>query len=157
MGVKDSDQLTPKRRGAIAVCVREGKLLVIRRSDQVAAPGAFCFPGGGIEESETEEQALVRELREELNVTVRPIRRLWRSETAWGVELCWWLAGLHDEEAIAPNAEEVADYLWLSPEEIGALPGLLSSNVAFLDALSAGEFTLDDESGGGTSSNGERC
>jgi hypothetical protein len=41
-----------RRRGVIAVVVREGRLLVIRRAQCVVAPGAICFPGGGIEPGE---------------------------------------------------------------------------------------------------------
>ena len=57
---------TNVRYGAVAVVLREKKLLAIQRSFTVAAPGAFCFPGGGIEPGETEEIALARELQEEL-------------------------------------------------------------------------------------------
>ena len=154
MPVKSDQESTRQRRGAIAVCVRAGELLVIQRSQQVEAPGAFCFPGGAIEASETEDQALVREMREELNVRIFPVRRLWRSETAWGVDLRWWLAHLPAEERLRPNPEEVAGFQWLSPAGIRELPGVLSSNVAFLDALAAGEFNLDGAGNGVTGSSG---
>ncbi len=37
----------PRRRGAVGVIVREGALLVIRRSQRVVAPGAFLLSGRG--------------------------------------------------------------------------------------------------------------
>ncbi|MES1213405.1 MAG: NUDIX domain-containing protein, partial [Singulisphaera sp.] len=58
----------PVRRGAVGVIVRHERFLVIRRAEGIAAPGKFCFPGGGIEGEESEHQALVRELMEELGV-----------------------------------------------------------------------------------------
>ena len=150
MSVKDpSESPSQKRRGVIAVCVREGRLLVIQRSRHVAAPLKFCFPGGAIEDGESESEALVRELREELNVTVTPLERLWQSETDWGVELRWWLADLETDADIRPNPEEVAGFYWRSPDELRKLSGLLSSNLAFLGAMDAGEFSVDglDSSG----------
>jgi 8-oxo-dGTP pyrophosphatase MutT (NUDIX family) len=126
----------------VAVIVREDRLLVIQRSAHVAKPLAWCFPGGAIEAGESEEQTLVRELREELKAKVRPLRHLWRSATEWDVHLGWWLAELEQGEALIPNPQEVSDFRWLTREEIRVLPGLLSSNVAFLDALDRGEFKL---------------
>ena len=131
------------RRGAIAVVPRVGRLLVIRRSAHVVAPGAYCFPGGGIEGDEAETTALVRELREELGVDVEPVRRLWTSTTRWNVELAWWLAALPASVELVPNPAEVAQATWLSVEELGSLPGLLSSNLEFLAAWRRGEFLID--------------
>lgn len=51
----------PGRRGAVAICVRDGRMLVIRRARSVVAPLTYCFPGGGIEGDESEQQALIRE------------------------------------------------------------------------------------------------
>jgi hypothetical protein len=36
----------PGRRGAVAVVVRDGRMLVIRRARSVVAPLVYCFPGG---------------------------------------------------------------------------------------------------------------
>jgi 8-oxo-dGTP diphosphatase len=148
----NQDPATPaRRRGAVAVIVRDGRLLVIRRAVGVVAPGAYCFPGGGIEAGETEPQALVREIEEELGVSVRPLRRLWQSVTAWQVELFWWLAELPDEARLVPNPAEVESTHWVPAAELSAWPGLLASNDDFLRALAAGEFTLarrpDDSAG----------
>ncbi len=45
----------------MAVIERDERLLIIRQAEGIAAPGAYCFPGGGIEKGETEAEALVRE------------------------------------------------------------------------------------------------
>ncbi len=132
-----------RRYGVVAVVRREASLLVIRRSMQVAAPGAYCFPGGEIEANETEPAALVREIREELGVAIEPGRRLWTSTTPWGVHLAWWTARLPDGAALAPNPAEVASASWHTIDQIRALSGLLQSNHQFLDALERGEFSLD--------------
>ncbi|HEV7224847.1 MAG TPA: NUDIX domain-containing protein [Pirellulales bacterium] len=131
-----------RRRGAVAVIERQGTLLVIRRSQTVVAPGAFCFPGGGIEAGESEPQALVRELQEELQVVVRPVRRLWSSVTPWRVELAWWQAELAADAVPVPAPAEVESVHWHTPGEIAGLPGLLESNLQFLAALARNEFAL---------------
>jgi 8-oxo-dGTP pyrophosphatase MutT (NUDIX family) len=136
--------VAPCRRGVVAVIVRRDKLLVIQRSRWVAAPGAFCFPGGGIEPGESEEVAIVRELREELAIVARPVARLWDCVTARGVHLAWWRAELHAAAEPTPNPAEVEQVFWQSAEELRSLPGLLDSNMAFLDALSRNEFSLDE-------------
>ena len=131
------------RQGAVAVVVRDGRFLVIRRSAAVVAPGAYCFPGGGIQAGETEEQALVREFREELGAAIVPVRRVWRSTTRWQVELAWWLGELAVEGELEINPAEVDSVHWLAPDEMLALAELLESNRAFLKALSEGEIVLE--------------
>lgn len=132
----------PGRRGVVGVAVRDGRLLVIRRSRQVVAPGMYCFPGGGIEAGESEPEALVREFREELGVAVRPLRRLWRSVTPWQVRLTWWLVDLDTEAPITPNQREVESIHWVTSAEMAGLPDSLPSNFEFLDALAAGRIDL---------------
>lgn len=130
------------RRAVVAVTVREGRLLVIRRSKLVRAPGMFCFPGGGIEEGESETAALERELLEELAVTIQPVRRLWQSTTRWGVHLAWWLTNLPSDAQLQPHPAEVESAHWLTPTELRVHPQVLPSNLEFLDALESGQFTL---------------
>ena len=131
------------RRGVVAVIPDAGRLLVIRRSQYVVAPGAYCFPGGGIEYGESEEAALVRELREELDIEVLPVRRLWHSVTPWRVDLAWWLARLAPGATPRPQPAEVESFAWHTPDDMAALPGLLESNRQFLQSLAQGEISLD--------------
>ena len=131
-----------RRRGVVAVVVRQGRFLVIRRAAAVVAPGMICFPGGEGEGAETEEETLVREIREELGVAIEPIRRVWRSVTPWQVELSWWLSRIAEGELLRPNPAEVASVHWQTAGELRRLPNLLESNHHFLDALDAGEIQL---------------
>ncbi len=132
------------RRGVAAVVLRGQRFLVIERSAYVVAPGAFCFPGGTIEPTEAEEQTLVREFREELGATIRPVRRVWQSTTPWGVELAWWLGQLEERAELVPNPREVASTHWLTRDEMLARAELLESNRHFLAALAAGQIVLAD-------------
>ncbi len=112
----------------MAVIVDANKLLTITRSQTVRAPGLVCFPGGGVEQGETISEALVREMREELNIEVLPSGEIWKSNAASGVELNWWSATLKPGQSIVPNPDEVESFEWLTVEEIVDLPNLLPSN-----------------------------
>lgn len=130
------------RRGVVAVIARGEQWLVIRRSHLVAAPGAYCFPGGAIEAGEDEPAALVRELAEELGVRVLPLEPVWHCVTARGVSLSWWQAALPEAAVLRPAPFEVAAVHWLTPRLLATLPGLLASNRRFLSAWSRGQVRL---------------
>ncbi|MGE0608116.1 MAG: NUDIX domain-containing protein [Pirellulales bacterium] len=133
---------SPVRLGVVGVICRQDRLLVIRRSALVTAPRAFCFPGGGIEAGESEPQALIRELHEELGVAATPLRKIWSSITPWNVALSWWRATIADTALLQPQAAEVESCHWHTVAEMAANPDLLDSNRRFLQALHRGEFTL---------------
>ncbi len=140
--IDKSADLPIERYGVVAVFVRRGRVLAIRRSQHVIAPGKICFPGGGIEAGETEQQALIRELHEELGVAAQPIKRLMSSVTRWRHALAWWLAELEIDAVITPNPAEVEAVFWATPDELAAMPDLLEGNDDFLNALRKGEVDL---------------
>ncbi len=124
-----------QRYGVVGVIVEQGRYLLIRRSQTVLAPGKLCFPGGGIEPGETPQQALVREFREELGITVRPIRFDWENVTPWGVHLQWWIAEREPNQTPVPNPDEVAEILHLTLPEMLIHPDMLESNRPYLERL----------------------
>lgn len=142
-GPGNSNPETPPDRRAVVAVIRRGEsFLVIKRSQQVIAPGAFCFPGGGLEGSETCEMAIRRELREEIGVECRPIREVWRGRTPWNVDLAWWLVELSEGAELTANEAEVASTHWVTLEEMLTLEPLLESNRDFYAAWRRGEVEL---------------
>jgi 8-oxo-dGTP diphosphatase len=132
--------------GVIGVICRQTRFLVIRRSEFVRAPGKICFPGGGVEDGESEPEALIRELDEELGITdAIPMGRLWTSTTPRGVELSWWQTHISEVATIRPNPDEVAEAKWLCADQIMELPDVLDSNLEFLQKLELGQICLIDQ------------
>lgn len=57
---------------AVALLDPEGRVLIAQRPEGKGMAGLWEFPGGKIEVGESPEDALVRELAEELGITVKP-------------------------------------------------------------------------------------
>lgn len=55
-----------------AVIEQDKKILICRRKHRDGSAGQWEFPGGKLEAGETEAQCLMRELKEELCLSVRP-------------------------------------------------------------------------------------
>ena len=144
--VADTRHAKP-RHGAVAIIVEEGRFLVIRRSQFVRAPNLLCFAGGTIEAGESPEQAIVRELREELALESQARQHVWQSRTAWGTLLEWIL--VEREAASQPVAypQEVAEWMWLKPSELLKHPDLLPSVPAFFRAWAQGKLQLPSRAG----------
>lgn len=51
-------------------------VLVVQRSSIMKQPLKWEFPGGKLEEGETEEECIIREIKEELDMVIEPIQRL---------------------------------------------------------------------------------
>ncbi|MBK8269767.1 MAG: NUDIX domain-containing protein [Planctomycetes bacterium] len=121
--------------GVVGVIRRNDRLLVIQRSEFVRAPLAWCFPGGEIEEGESQEIALIREMREELNADVLP-GKLLTTQTKHGGRLIlyFWSATLVNGEPNA-NPKEVACIEWLTPDELRSKEGILPGTADVLTQL----------------------
>ncbi len=124
---------------AVAVRRQDGKWLMVRRSRSVGSPLKVCFPGGTIEAGESQEQAVVREMWEELGLAVRPVKQVWRHDfpdkplTLWG-----WVAEVEDGAEPKINEEEVAEVLWLDGMEGGSHTDALPTNRHFIACLEGG-------------------
>ncbi len=140
--MSNHNPLNKPRRGAVAIIVEDGKFLVIRRSELVRAPDLLCFAGGTIEDGETPQEAIERELQEELNLRGRALQHVWQSRTAWGTKLEWILVERHPDSQPAANLDEVAEWMWLDPPILLSHPKLLPSVPAFFAAWARREFEL---------------
>lgn len=63
--------MAAQTRVVAALIEQEGKLLIAQRGGNDSFAGKWEFPGGKVQEGESDAQALIREIREELAVEVR--------------------------------------------------------------------------------------
>ncbi len=55
---------------------KDGRYLITKRPPDKSEALKWEFPGGKIEEGEREEDSIIREIREELSITIKPLKRL---------------------------------------------------------------------------------
>ncbi|KND28359.1 MULTISPECIES: (deoxy)nucleoside triphosphate pyrophosphohydrolase [Streptomyces] len=100
-----------------AALLNDGRLLAARRSAPPELAGRWELPGGKVEPDESPEQALVRELREELGVEAKSAERVpgeWPVRPGYVLQV--WIAHLLSGE---PRPLEDHDELrWLTVDEV---------------------------------------
>ncbi|MFJ4919679.1 (deoxy)nucleoside triphosphate pyrophosphohydrolase [Streptomyces sp. NPDC088725] len=112
----------------------EGRLLAARRSAPPELAGRWELPGGKVERGERPEQALVRELREELGVEAEPVERIpgeWPLKPGYVLQV--WMVRLLSGE---PRPLEDHDMLrWLAPGDVHTVDWLDQDRPAVAEAV----------------------
>jgi 8-oxo-dGTP diphosphatase len=106
-------------RVSCAVIIQNGRVLCAQRNENMTLPLKWEFPGGKIENSESPEAALHRELMEELNLKVKLLKPLSPVQHNYGtekvVELLPYLAKIIGGDLIVHEHKQV---IW---KEVGQL------------------------------------
>jgi len=96
----------------------DGRILITQRRADQALALQWEFPGGKVEPGEAPVAALVRELREELGVTVA-VGRIWdvlfHAYPAFDLVMLVYVCRIVDG---APRAVEVADLAWVAAPDL---------------------------------------
>lgn len=120
---------------SMAIIAHEGAVLMIRRR-QKEGELLWAFPGGAVEAGETAEQAAVREVAEEVGMTVAAARALGqRVHPKTGRAMVYTACTVIDGEPAVLDDEEIAEVAWVKHGEIDTyVPyGLFPPVQAYLD------------------------
>jgi len=128
-----------------ALIESEGKLLVCQRRRGGPFELRWEFPGGKVQPGETLEAALARELEEELGVTAKIGREVYRTEYRYAempepIDLIFFAASVPRTEIRNLVFEQIE---WREP---GSLPELnfLPADRELIEKLAKGKITLTD-------------
>lgn len=106
-----------------AIVVRGQKILMARH--RVKTQEYWCLPGGGLEEGETLEEGVLRELQEECRVSGHVLRLTSHLIDAEGVELITYLVEIGDQDPTlgsdpdaSPDSPLLIDIQWLALNEL---------------------------------------
>ncbi|MBK8347098.1 MAG: (deoxy)nucleoside triphosphate pyrophosphohydrolase [Saprospiraceae bacterium] len=104
-----------------AIIKKDERILVVQRGINMRLPLKWEFPGGKIEEAETEEECIIREIKEELNIEIQLVSRLTPCCYNYGdfsIRLIPFIANyLSGEIKLAEHKQ----YLYLQKEELAKM------------------------------------
>lgn len=123
---------TAARPNAIMAVVMRGEhVLVVQRGPDVPGSGYWAPVSGKLEPGEEQAAAVVREVREEVGLHVRPLRRVWGCVSdARTYYLHWWLAE-YVRGDLALDPREVSDARWILPAAYGQLENTFEGDRQF--------------------------
>lgn len=131
--------MSPAIQVAAGLIVRDGRVLITKRKAGVHLEGLWEFPGGKREATESLEDCLHRELREELGIEiegislVQVVRHAYPEQT---VELFFFQCPNTRGEAAPLGCDALA---WVRPEELGAYE-FPPADRPVVDALKKGAY-----------------
>jgi 8-oxo-dGTP pyrophosphatase MutT (NUDIX family) len=104
------------RAAGIMLVSPQGRVLMLQRGPNCDWPGTWCFPGGKVEDGESDAEAAVRELFEETGYRVKEV----------GAELCircaddvYYVTFFQkcDEEFVPTLDDENVAWAWVRPQD----------------------------------------
>ncbi|MBI4427486.1 MAG: (deoxy)nucleoside triphosphate pyrophosphohydrolase [Ignavibacteriales bacterium] len=123
---------------AVAILQKNGKILVCQRKKGSRYGLKWEFPGGKVENGETIQDCLQRELKEELSINLGPIVKTeilaydYEDGSRFNVHYCF----VRDFEGELRN-NVFEDVRWVTPNELQALDNL-EGNWPIIEKLAAG-------------------
>lgn len=124
-----------QREAIVAVVRREERVLVIQRGPLARLPGYWAPLSGRLEPGETQEEALIREVHEEVGLRISPVAKVWESQSGDGTfRLHWWTAQAERGDVVM-HPGEVSDARWVTPEEFSRLRPVFETDRVFFDQV----------------------
>jgi len=117
-GITNMDKNSPTVNVGCAVILHKDRILIAQRKKGDTLAGYWEFPGGKLEECESLEECLAREVREELGIEIKAVK-FWRTieheypakKLALHFYFCRWISG-------KPEPIECAAARWIKIPEL---------------------------------------
>ena len=132
--VKTPKKASPHYTIVVGVIHKDGKIFIQQRPDAGLLGGLWEFPGGKVEEGETLEAALLRELQEEVGLSVtlgEKIAVVKHAYTHFKITLHAWHC-TYEEGKPEPTAAQ--DWKWVAPDMLSTF-AFPKANKTVLEAL----------------------
>jgi A/G-specific adenine glycosylase len=100
----------------------QGELLIARRPENVMLGGLWEFPGGKVNANETIEQALHREIAEELGIQIEMKRKFMHIKHAYSHFKITLHSFLCDHVGGEPTPNASTEIRWVAPRRLGEFP-----------------------------------
>lgn len=129
-----------QRDAVVAVVGRAGRVLVVRRGPGAVFPGYWAPLSGRVEPGEAQPAAVVREVKEEVGLVVRPLAKVWECDTHdHAFRLHWWQAvPLSSVAELSADPGEVSETRWVLPAEFRLLTPTFAGDHEFFDRVLPG-------------------
>jgi 8-oxo-dGTP diphosphatase len=129
-------ETTGKPEAIVALLRKADRYLIILRAQEVSSGGYWAPLSGRIEPGETQADAVVREVREEVGLTVVPQARVWACDTDDGrYVLHWWTAEPVGSAELKLDPAEVAGARWVTPAEFLAMEPTFDGDRHFFERV----------------------
>ncbi len=105
---------------------RNGKVALLKRApDALFAPNLYCIVGGAVEQYETFRQAIVREAREEVGITIDPedlkfVHIFYKQTNGLEIVVCLFECTQWNGEVYNKEPNKHTELLWVSDDHLPA-------------------------------------
>ncbi len=126
----------PRLSPAVIMLIQRGEDEFLLARNRAFAGGFFSVLAGFVEPGESLEEAVAREVREEVNLEIRDIRYFGSQPWPFPHQLMIGFTAHYAAGEIIPQADEIAEAAWFSRKgELPRLPGKLSIARRLIDAF----------------------
>lgn len=106
----------------VVVLIRDGEEYLLVEQGKEPYRGKWGPVHGAMEEGEIQEEAVVRETREEVGLVVDPIERIAKTPADYKVDKLHWWTAEREKGKIAVDESEISDYGFFGMDEVFDLP-----------------------------------
>jgi NAD+ diphosphatase len=126
-----------RRQAVVAIIRKSDKFLLVKRSGYVeTGKGYWCPVSGGIVGDETQEEALRREVMEEVGLDVVAVKKICTIPSHNNESMLhFWTTKINSGEARI-TSNEATDLRWVTLEEMKKLSPIFEEDVRVIESLS---------------------